>query len=179
MSVKSFKTSGVGVDLAPKGLVLINTTSFSGVTTQSVNNVFTSTYDNYRIIIRITGASAAGSTFFRLRASGSDKATNYNYQTGLSENTSVTAVRNNAQTLVPIRLYATDYSLNVFDVSGPNLNEPTVGNIQIAARISGAGGFLENIAFAQTENYQADGFTFGATSSSSFTGSVSVYGYNK
>ena len=179
MAVKGLKVNSLNMSDDVPGLVLLNTTSFSGVTTQSVNNVFTSTYDNYRIIIRITGASAAGSTFFRLRASGSDKATNYNYQTGLSENTSASAVRSNAQTLVPIRLYATDYSLNVFDVSGPNLNEPTVGNIQIAARISGTGGFLENIAFAQTENYQADGFTFGATSSSSFTGSVSVYGYNK
>jgi hypothetical protein len=36
------------------GLTLINTTSFSGVASQSVNDVFSATYDNYRINLMLT-----------------------------------------------------------------------------------------------------------------------------
>jgi hypothetical protein len=39
------------------GLVHINTTSFSAVASQEVNSVFTSTYDNYKILIRTTGSA--------------------------------------------------------------------------------------------------------------------------
>ena len=51
MSVKSFKTSGIKVDLAPQGLVLLNTTSFSAVSSQSINDVFSATYTNYKIVL--------------------------------------------------------------------------------------------------------------------------------
>jgi len=36
---------------AGAGLVLLNTTSFSAVTSQSINDVFSTTYDNYLILI--------------------------------------------------------------------------------------------------------------------------------
>jgi hypothetical protein len=79
MSVKSFKTSGVGVDLAPKGLVLINTTSFSGVSSFSLaQDTFTSTYDNYKMICQLTGATADAEIRMRLRIAGTDtSAANY------------------------------------------------------------------------------------------------------
>ncbi len=34
-----------------QGLTLINTTSFSGVATQSINDCFSTTYDNYKIFL--------------------------------------------------------------------------------------------------------------------------------
>ena len=36
------------------GMVLLNTTSFSGVSSQSFNNVFNASYENYKIIINLT-----------------------------------------------------------------------------------------------------------------------------
>jgi hypothetical protein len=54
------------------GLTLINTTSFSAVAAQSINDVFSATYRNYKILINISSASAAGSLNFRLRVAGSD-----------------------------------------------------------------------------------------------------------
>jgi hypothetical protein len=36
------------------GLILISTTSFSGVASQPINDVFSATYDNYRILINAT-----------------------------------------------------------------------------------------------------------------------------
>jgi hypothetical protein len=58
------------------GMVLLNTTSFSAVASQSINDVFSATYDNYKVIVTIT--STGGEIRYRLRVSGSDAATNYN-----------------------------------------------------------------------------------------------------
>jgi hypothetical protein len=60
---------------ADPGLVLLNTTSFSAVASQSVNDVFSSTYDNYRIVCEFS-SSTDQEIFFRLRASGADLTSN-------------------------------------------------------------------------------------------------------
>jgi hypothetical protein len=80
------------------GMVLLNTTSFSGVSSQSVNDVFSATYDEYLIQLNGKGSTGAG-VLFRLRASGSD-ATNatYNYQNFVASSTSVSGSRSNTQT---------------------------------------------------------------------------------
>jgi hypothetical protein len=76
MSVKSFKTSGVGVDLAPQGLVLINTTSFSAVSSVSLPaDTFTATYKNYMVIGDLTSSANPATLTYRLRAAGSDNST--------------------------------------------------------------------------------------------------------
>ena len=62
------------------GLKLINTTTFSAVSSQSVNDVFSATYDNYKIVCQFS-SSADQEVFFRLRASGSDLTTSV-YRTG-------------------------------------------------------------------------------------------------
>ena len=53
------------------GLVHINTTTFSAVSSVSLNDVFTSDYDDYRIVIRSLAVSAS-SFGLRMRASGTD-----------------------------------------------------------------------------------------------------------
>jgi hypothetical protein len=55
------------------GLVLLNTTTFSGVASQSVNDVFSSTYDNYVIFISdLIASTGTPNIYIRLRASGAD-----------------------------------------------------------------------------------------------------------
>jgi hypothetical protein len=57
---------------AATGLVLLNTTSFSGVTSVSLPaDTFTSTYENYRIIYKFTPVNS-DVVFARLRAAGVD-----------------------------------------------------------------------------------------------------------
>lgn len=54
---------------------------FSACTTVSLNNVFTSTYDNYMVTIRYEHASGAPASRMRLRGSGADATgSNYNKQ---------------------------------------------------------------------------------------------------
>jgi hypothetical protein len=60
--------------------VLINSTSFSAVASQSINDVFSATYTNYRILLRLSASSLTTNVFFRLRVSGADStAGNYYY----------------------------------------------------------------------------------------------------
>jgi hypothetical protein len=61
------------------GLTKISTTTFSAVSSQSVNDVFSATYDNYLIITNLTAPSTNVSVNMRLRVSATDTSTNYGY----------------------------------------------------------------------------------------------------
>ena len=63
------------------GMVLLNTTSFSGVASISLPaGTFTSTYNNYKIILDMKADSSNADTFMRVRASGTDLTTStYKY----------------------------------------------------------------------------------------------------
>jgi hypothetical protein len=61
------------------GLTLITTSSFSAVTSHSINNCFTSTYANYFVVCTFTGGSSTTSKdlTIKLRASGTDTTSGY------------------------------------------------------------------------------------------------------
>lgn len=61
------------------GLVKLNTTTFSAASSQSINDVFSTTYDNYKILINLTATSASSTIQYRMRVSGADNtASTYN-----------------------------------------------------------------------------------------------------
>jgi hypothetical protein len=68
---------GVGSD---SGLIHIETQSFSAVSSQSINDVFSSTYDNYKIHVVWSG-SADNDLNMRLRVAGADNSS-ANYDCG-------------------------------------------------------------------------------------------------
>ena len=61
------------------GLVLIETATFSSVSTVNVNDVFSADYDDYEIYFYIDDLTSGGQAnqTFRMRASGTDATTNY------------------------------------------------------------------------------------------------------
>jgi hypothetical protein len=61
--------------------------SFSGVSSFSLpNSTFTSTYDNYFLMVNVTDASATTNLNIRMRTGGSDDSnTNYNYRYGITD----------------------------------------------------------------------------------------------
>ncbi|CAB4142326.1 hypothetical protein UFOVP446_3 [uncultured Caudovirales phage] len=62
------------------GLTLIKTQSFSAVTSSPVEDVFSATYDYYKVLIQLTAQSASGTHLnWRARVSGSDNSTAGNY----------------------------------------------------------------------------------------------------
>jgi len=70
-----------GTAVGNSGLVYIGSVSAAS-TTIALDSVFTSTYDNYRVVITTTNSSLTGTTLFRFRAGGSAIATSDYYYGG-------------------------------------------------------------------------------------------------
>lgn len=166
------------------GLVLLNTTSFSGVSSQSVNNVFSATYDNYRVVLNIDSVSSTGTNVFSLRfgTSGTPN-TNNNYSlkgiyvdsptfTGLDQNSGGSTYITTSPSA------STNEFVAQFDVSNPFATKYTF--------YTGIGTGSRGYANFRHNSYSG---TFAATTSftdiiiiptaNNMTGSVSIYGYNK
>jgi hypothetical protein len=78
MAIKTASGSDLRNSLS-SGLVLLNRTTFSGVASQSINDVFSATYKSYLIICGFTSITASPMTM-RLRVSGTDNsAANYGF----------------------------------------------------------------------------------------------------
>ena len=165
--------SAATVTGAPQGLVHINTTTFSAVSSVSLNNVFTSDYDNYRIVLS-RDASSAGQLDMRLRVGGVDvSSADYDY---------IRIFVYSAGTVAGARsLSATSFYLGYFptvrigicsaDIFGPNLAAST--------QYSATGGSAQELGTVMGELDLAtsyDGFTI-IPSAGTMTGTIRVYGY--
>ena len=161
-----------------RGLVHLNSTSFSAVASQSINDVFSSTYDHYRIIIE--GVQTVETDLnIRYRVSGADNSTsNYgtarlNLRTGASGNfggrTATTGFIGNLNTTrrgnVSIDLFNPFASLNTSYNSLASGDNETYTYLDVVAGTFGA-----------TTSFT--GFTI-YPSSGNMTGSVSTFGYRK
>jgi hypothetical protein len=161
------------------GMVLLNTTSFSAVASQSLNNVFSATYENYRLVLRCT-SSTNQAVNFRLRASGSDNSTtNYDYQDISADNTSLSGSRSTSQTsglfaMAGAGSSSTHWNITTIDITNPF---EALKTSSIAHGNYAAGPLLRIITNIHNVATSFDGITFfvGGT----ITGSISVYGYNK
>jgi hypothetical protein len=162
------------------GLVLLNTTSFSGVSSQSFNNVFSATYDNYEIVFNnVSGADQWIS--FRFRAAGSDDSTsNYMTQALGAVSTTVTGGRSSSLTNWPFVQYVTANANNnchTFRISNPFATKGTSAFLTQSVNVTNSAAIeiaFRTLGLNTSTSY--DGFTiFG----SSITGSISVYGFNK
>jgi hypothetical protein len=153
-------------------------TTFSGVSSQSVNSVFTSTYTNYRVIVIITSSSDPGELVnLRFRASGSDTSTNYSGQRIFGSNTTVGAGRNSSGTDDHCTGGETgDSNPLIMDIFNPNVAAPTQiltegwSNAASTARSLSGG--------AQSSSTQFDGFTLFA-GAGTFGGTITIYGLAK
>jgi hypothetical protein len=81
------------------GLVHIRTESFSAVSSLSLNDIFSATYDHYKFFMTATGSTSDTDINFRYRVSGADESgANYNAQRRIEENTSIAGARSTSQT---------------------------------------------------------------------------------
>jgi len=156
------------------GLNLIDEVSFSASNAVNVNNVFSSTYNNYKIII--VGKVSPATVSLRLRVSGTDTTTGYEYIRISANASSVscdTDVVGNDEffsgTFDP-----SNESLYSYDMSSPNLATQT--------SIWGGGGAVNtnaiNINYGSlSDTTQYTGFSI--ICANGMTGKVSVYGYAK
>jgi hypothetical protein len=80
LTADSTVATGMKWASSTSGLTLINTTDFTGVSSVSLNNVFSASYRNYIIVYELSSASNANNMTFRLRAGGVDNTTASSYK---------------------------------------------------------------------------------------------------
>jgi hypothetical protein len=171
-------TLGVFVPSNP-GLTLINTTSFSGVSSQSVNDVFSATYDNYKILVDQVG-TANSDLDWRFRVSGADDSSAvYCFQfsdittvsTLVSNRTTngtsgrITPLNNASRSRTELQCYTPFLTRTT---SWYSQSTKTDGTTPTTAIFSGV--------FTNTTSFT--GFTL-LPQSGTITGTISVYGFNK
>jgi hypothetical protein len=156
------------------GLTLINTTSFSGVASQTISNVFSSTYDNYKIIL----SGGSGSTAQNLLLTLGSTVTGYHFSGWyVSSYATATLVADAQQNIGSwtVGFGTTNALSGEIELQSPNLAKRTT--------VSAKG--ISTIASSVTFNFQ--GFLNDATqytaftitpSSGTITGTARVYGYN-
>ena len=165
------------------GMVLLNTTSFSAVSSVSLAaDTFSSTYDNYKILFRVTSSGGAGYIQMRFRAAGTDNS-NPTYDSqglGRQVNAVTTSFESGNDTFFYITPKNTGDTLATsIDVFSPKLTNNTIINGLVQAVANGTStstNFSLGGTFKATTSF--DSLTF-ISSVSTITGAYSVYGYNK
>ena len=163
-----------------QGLTLINTTSFSGVASQSVNSVFTSTYDNYKIVCYISNFTGSDTDLrFRLRASGTDYTTGNHYIGNINGTfpSSISFSRTTSDTSGYIGRGGTSTNNTFFaELSSPQLAVNKQMTVTSFRQFASFGLNVTSSTFPTSSSY--DGFSL-IPVSGNISGIVSVYGYNK
>ena len=163
------------------GLVKLNTTSFSAVSSQSINDIFSTTYDNYRIILRTDSTPSTSTIRLRLRVSGADNTTSNYGSASFLVNNGTTRSQESLATSFKI-LESTDTGNDksfCIDILQPFASIRT----QYQGTFAGVGGDvtgdqvgLTGGGFDLTTSFT--GFTV-FPNAGVFSGALSVFGYNK
>jgi len=152
--------------------------TFTGASSVSLNDVFSATYNNYKVDINITSASTNNADTLRLRVAGTDNSTsNYNYA-GIFLRTSASSIvyGNTSQTsfgdILPHSTNGNEaFSLNIYS---PFVAERTKYNAGgIGQDVTSIATQFQAGVFAATTSFT--GFTF-ISGSGTFTGRIRVYG---
>ena len=158
------------------------TVSFSGASSVSLNDVFSATYTNYRILIDTDASESDAGLQMRLRVSGTDNtSSNYRFGTGYltTSGAATFSGQNSAGLATSWRVLAVGSAgraIGCHDIFNPFSTEETgfTGNwFQISSN-----GFSHFGAGNMSVTTSYTGFTFFPTAGT-ITGNVSVYGYNK
>ena len=157
------------------------TVTFSGISTVSLNNVFSATYKNYYMALNIDSGTSNNNVLFRFRVAGSDNSSN---------------VYRRAGTYAGLESSTSGFDANIvtnYWYLGTFLNGayPNTSNVEIMnpfettrtyawTRDIANGGtyFTWNYGNVHTSETSFTGFTV-YTDGGTVAGSISVYGYNK
>jgi hypothetical protein len=159
------------------------TVSFTSASAISLNGVFNSTYENYRILLRITAQGTSnGAHNLRMRSNSTDASGNDYFAGGIynyANSSTVSANQMNAASNFNVgdsitSATGTWYSIDFFN---PFVSQKTGINVNgWAENTTYSYGHVRNGTHNLTTPY--DGFSL-ISSAGTFTGTVSVYGYRK
>jgi hypothetical protein len=179
MALKSLKTDTLNTVGDVNGLVHIETVTFAGVSSQSINDVFNSDYTFYKVLLSIFGSA---NTNYRLRlgTSGTPDTGSHYFFVNYLQNTSSTQTTSSASNQTswfvgshsgsaPLR------DINTIEIANPNVasrtNSVWSGFSRDASRMQNGGGFIEQ------DTQYTDLFIIPDTGT--ISGRAQVYGYNQ
>lgn len=152
--------------------------TFTGVSSVSLNNVFTSAYQNYRIIVQ--GVSSVNQLLrLRLRVSGTDNTTaDHNTQSLAANGTTVSGGRDTAQTSFVIGEFRTTTAQSTYAVDLYNSQSSTLQKIfTVQGTDAVNAGIVRIYGGVKTNTTSFDGLTI-FLDADNMTGTMRVYGYN-
>jgi len=158
------------------GLVLITATTFSAVSSVSVDGCFTSDYRNYRIVLENTNSTTSENRI-RLRASSTDNTDAVYDRASVFASSGGTGYQNDvAQTAWRFDTnYAAVINSRSFDVFSPALAARTFVNHHMV-ETAGTDIFVSLSGLGHRNATAYDGFTYYAVSGT-ITGTLRIYGY--
>jgi hypothetical protein len=172
------------VGAATSGLNLITTASFSGAVSHSygsdANPIFTTDYDNYKIILTNMKLATTSATLeFRLRANTTDlTSSQYSWQVFQSSGTATVSVRTSPATSFDLNFVGNDVTNNtVVELFNPATSLRTGYISESQQLVPGAGVAIIKYAGYEFSGAAYNGFTI--FSSNNLSGTLSVYGYKK
>lgn len=174
---------------AVQGLTLIASNRFDNVTAVSVNNCFTSTYQNYRVLLTLTNVSADSDFTLRLRSGGFDNVSPLydnsfmgidtsnaaNNATGTSTAFLMGEQDNSAGVILPAKTIRYRFMLDFFSPAELE-NTVIIGQYAFVNKAATAA-ICRNGSGQHQFNSIFDGFSFISSVASSISGIVRVYGY--
>jgi len=154
-------------------------TAFSAVATVTLDNIFTSSYSNYLLVINGT-ATVENDLIFQLRASGVTSTTNYNYQNLDSGGSTTTSARISSSSNLRLSTWGVLPNSATATIFNPQVNQSTTFTTQSYWAQSGNATqpVMRNTAANHSTSAQYDGFivTIGG---GTMTGDYAVYAYSK
>jgi hypothetical protein len=181
--------SSVAVGSGTGSATALGTVTFSGASSVSLNDVFNSTYRNYRIICNFVSTTGSNSyTSIRMRASNADESgTNYKfaaigYRSNNTAYNDYSGASSNATAWQDLGTNASSTTNNffVFDVINPNESMYTLISGKSLTYDTASSGILADVNYTgmHVQGTAYTGFT-AFPSAGTISGDVSVYGYTK
>ena len=174
------------VTATASGLTFISKTTITSTAATTISNIFTSTYNDYRVIVTIGGVTDSNKLRLQLTTSGTPVTSGYSAGCFIGDYTSGAPPLINygyAESANFVLGYVPNSSTQnaniAFDMYGPQATQKTAINGQTTSVWSGAAnaggavlGFLDS-----TTSY--DGIKIYSSANTALTGTVVVYGYAK
>lgn len=155
--------------------------TFTGVAAISLNGVFSSNYRNYRLVVNTQAASAVMSVMVRFRTSGVDNTSNSYYQFWTLKRISGVIQDNSGGPGTAYSIFgkaqSNTYGSYFGDISSPNTTSQatTVTGLAHGGDSTNSYNAFTTVLFDGTTAF--DGISL-YPSTGTFTGTVSIYGYN-
>lgn len=173
--------SSVSVGSGSSSVSSSGTVTFTGATSISLNNVFSSSYRHYRLVIDTPTVSANGNLFIRFRNGTTDDATNTYYQYWTMKRLNGTTQDNTGGPATGYSLYGFITNTNVYYAFTGDIMSPNISTTQSIVQGRGFGQDAtttytvdSTVLFNTTRSF--DGITF-YTGGAQLTGTVKILGY--